>query len=108
LVPFNPQTTRGVQIDNIYIKDIQLTKDLQDALSSAATEQRSAQSKLISAKADVESAKLMRDASEFLDSKTAMQVRYLETIGLLGNSTGTKVCFIQDEKDKNKLMHSIT
>lgn len=31
---------RGVIIDNIYIKDIQLTRDLQDALSSAATEQR--------------------------------------------------------------------
>lgn len=33
---------RGVIIDNIYIKDIKLSKDLQEALSSAATEARSA------------------------------------------------------------------
>jgi len=31
-----------------------------------------AQAKLITAKADVESAKLMREAAEYLDSKTAM------------------------------------
>jgi erythrocyte band 7 integral membrane protein len=64
--------------------------------------------KMITARADVESAKLMRDAAEFLNSSTAMQVRYLETIGLLGNAGGTKICFIQDENDKNKLMHNIT
>lgn len=59
---------RGVRIENIYIKDIQLTRDLQDALSSAATELRAASAKMISAKADVESAKLMREAAEYLNS----------------------------------------
>jgi hypothetical protein len=33
---------RGVIIDNMYIKDVLLAKDLQEALSSAATEQRMA------------------------------------------------------------------
>ncbi|CAK91706.1 unnamed protein product (macronuclear) [Paramecium tetraurelia] len=98
----------GVLIDNIYMKDIQLSPDLQQALGSAATEQRLAQGKLISAKADVESAKLMRQASEFLDSKTAMQVRYLETLQQLAGSNGTKVCFVPDEKNQEKLMHQIT
>lgn len=51
---------------------------------------------------------MMRQAAEYLDSKTAMQVRYLETIGLLGGQGGTRVCFIPDEKDRNKLMHHIT
>lgn len=78
------------------MKDIQLSNDLQQALSSAATEQRLAQGKLISAKADVESAKLMRQASEYLDSKTAMQVRYLETLTALAGSNGAKVCFVPD------------
>jgi erythrocyte band 7 integral membrane protein len=54
------------------LKDIRLNQDLQDSLSSAAKERRLAESKLISAQADVESAKLMREASDILNSKTAM------------------------------------
>jgi hypothetical protein len=50
----------------------------------------------------------MREAAEYLDSKTAMQVRYLETLSLLGTSTGSRICFIPDEKDKNKVAHYIT
>jgi len=42
--------------------------------------------KLITAKADVESAKLMREAAEYLDNKAAMQVRYLETLGMIGSA----------------------
>ena len=42
--------------------------------------------KLITAKADVESAKLMREAAEYLDNKSAMQVRYLETLGMIGGA----------------------
>lgn len=53
----------GVDIEEIFIKDIQLSKDLQESLSSAAKERRLAESKIISAKADVESAKLMRQAA---------------------------------------------
>lgn len=40
-------------MDEIFIKDIQLSRDLQDSLSSAAKERRIAQAKIISAKADV-------------------------------------------------------
>jgi len=35
---------------------------------------------VISAKADVESAKLMREAADILSSKAAMQIRYLDVI----------------------------
>lgn len=46
----------------------------------AAKETRAAQAKVISAQGDVQSAKLMREAANLLDSKAAMQIRYLETI----------------------------
>jgi hypothetical protein len=36
--------------------------------------------KIISAKADVESAKLIRQSAEFINSNAAMQTRYLETL----------------------------
>lgn len=54
-----------------------MSKDLQDSLSSAAKERRLAESKIISARADVESAKLMRQAADQLNTKSAMQIRYL-------------------------------
>lgn len=41
-------------------------------MSSAAKEKRLADGKLISAKADVESAKLMREAADLLNTKAAM------------------------------------
>jgi len=39
----------GVIIENIYMKDIRLNKDLEESLSSAAKERRLAESKLIQA-----------------------------------------------------------
>lgn len=89
----------GVDIEEIFIKDIQLSKELQDSLSSAAKERRLAESKIISARADVESAKLMRLAADELNTKAAMQIRYLETLKQVGRSN-TKVIFIPEMKNK--------
>ena len=58
----------GVDVNSVAIKDIVLNKDIQDAISSAAKEVRLAQAKVLSAKADLESAKLMREASDLLSS----------------------------------------
>ena len=84
-----------------------MSKDLQDSLSSAAKERRLAESKILSAKADVEAAKLMRLAAEELNSKAAMQIRYLETLKQVGRSN-TKVIFIPDLKNKDRINHLIT
>lgn len=97
-----------MDIVDIFIKDIQLNKELQETLSSAAKERRLAEGKIISAKADVVSAKLMRQAADLLNSKAAMQMRYLETLKMLGNSGNSKVIFIPEMKAKDKLQHMIT
>lgn len=98
----------GIQIDQIFIKDIVLGPDLQQALSTAAKERRLAESKVISAKADVESAKLMREAADILSSKAAMQIRYLETIQHLSKSPNTKIVFLPSNVSKNDVGHQIT
>lgn len=84
----------GIEITNVYIKEIVLNKELQNSLSSAARERRMAQSKIISAKADVESAKLMREAADILDSKSAMQIRFLETLQGVVKNGNKKVVFM--------------
>ncbi len=40
--------------------------------------------RIISAKADVESCYLMRETAGFLGTSAAMQIRYLETINMVG------------------------
>jgi regulator of protease activity HflC (stomatin/prohibitin superfamily) len=100
-------TSPSNQIEEIFIKDIQLSKELQDSLSSAAKERRLAESKIISARADVESAKLMRMAADELNTKAAMQIRYLETLKQVGKSN-TKVIFIPEMKNKERVNHLIT
>lgn len=59
---------------------MRISKELESTLSSAAKAKRYGESKLISAKSDVESAKLLREAADTLNSTSAMQIRYLETI----------------------------
>lgn len=92
----------GIIIENVFMKDIVLNKDLQDALSTAAKERRLAESKVISAKADVESAKMMREAAEALNSKAAMQIRYYETIQNIVNTPNAKTVFLPLETKFNQ------
>lgn len=97
----------GAKVEEIFIKDIQLSKELQESLSSAAKERRLAESKIISARADVESAKLMKEAAEELNSKPAMQIRYLETLKATGK-LNSRIIFVPEMKDQQKIQHLIT
>lgn len=50
----------GVSIESILLKDINFSAELQQSLSSAATQKRIGESKVIAARAEVDAAKLMR------------------------------------------------
>ena len=63
-------------------------------MAAVAKQKKIGESKVISAKADVESAKLLREAADILDSKAAMQIRYLETIQNIGKGVAPKVMFL--------------
>ena len=63
-------------------------------MSSVAKQKRLAEATIISAKADVEAAKMMKEASELLDSKAAMQIRYLEVIQEIAQKPNPKVLFL--------------
>lgn len=89
-----PAHAWGVKIESVLIKDIQFSVDLQSSLSSAAQQKRIGESKVIAAQAEVDSAKLMRQAAELLNSPAAMQIRYLETMAAMSKTTGSKVIFM--------------
>lgn len=85
----------GVKIESTLIKDITLSQQLQESLSSAAQAKRLGESRVISSKADVEAAKLMRDAADILNTPAAIQIRYLETLQAVSrNSSGPKTLFV--------------
>lgn len=84
----------GVAVESMLIKDIIFSQELQDSLSMAAQSKRTGEAKVIQARAEVESAKLMRQAADILSSAPAMQIRYLEAMQAMAKSANSKVIFL--------------
>lgn len=84
----------GVEIESMLIRDIIFSQELQDSLSMAAQSKRTGEAKIIAARAEVESAKLMRQAADILSSAPAMQIRYLEAMQAMAKSANSKVIFL--------------
>ena len=84
----------GVEVESMLIKDIIFSQELQDSLSMAAQSKRTGEAKVIAARAEVESAKLMRQAADILSSAPAMQIRYLEAMQQMAKTANSKVIFL--------------
>lgn len=87
----------GIKVESILLKDLRFSPELQESLSAAAKQKRIGESKVIAAQAEVESAKLMREASDILNTPAAMQIRYLETLQNMAKSSNSKVIFMPGE-----------
>ncbi|PWN49837.1 hypothetical protein IE53DRAFT_387927 [Violaceomyces palustris] len=84
----------GVQVESILIKDIFFSKELQESLSSAATQRRIGESRIVRARAEVDAARLMRQAADILASPAAMQIRQLEALQTMAKNANSKVIFV--------------
>ncbi|KAI8075175.1 hypothetical protein BC940DRAFT_287641 [Gongronella butleri] len=91
----------GVRIESILIKDISFSRELQESLSAAAQAKRVGESKVIAARAEVDSAKLMAETAALLASPAAMQIRYLDTMNDLAKSPNTRVVFLPNSDGRN-------
>ena len=89
----------GIKVESILLKDLRFSQELQESLSAAAKQKRIGESKVIAAQAEVESAKLMREASDILNTPAAMQIRYLETLQNMAKSANSKVIFMPGESN---------
>jgi erythrocyte band 7 integral membrane protein len=86
--------TWGVRVESILLKDLILGPEILLNISSAATQKRIGESKVIAAQAEVQASKLMREAADILNHPAAMQIRYLETLQTMSNHPNTKVIFM--------------
>ncbi|GAA5997968.1 slipin family protein [Rhodotorula paludigena] len=84
----------GVKVESILIKDIEIPPDIQNSLSSAAQQRRLGEAKVIQAQAEVDSARLMREAADILSSPAAIQIRQLEALQSMARNSGSKVIFV--------------
>ena len=84
----------GVAIEGILIKDIIFSSEVSASLSSAAQQKRIGESKVIAARAEVDAARLMRQAADILASPAAMQIRQLEALQQMAKTAGSKVVFV--------------
>lgn len=86
--------TWGVRIESILIKDIIFSEELQQSLSAAAQARRLGESKVVAARAEVDAAKLLREAADILSSPAAIQIRQLEALQNMAKSASSKVVFV--------------
>jgi regulator of protease activity HflC (stomatin/prohibitin superfamily) len=94
----------GVEVESMLIKDLIFNQELQDSLSMAAQSKRTGEAKVIAARAEVESAKLMRRAADILSSAPAMQIRYLEAMQAMAKSANSKVIFMPGPADSGNVV----
>ncbi|KAF9425682.1 hypothetical protein BGZ76_003118 [Entomortierella beljakovae] len=98
-----PAQAWGAKVETVLIKDITFSQELQESLSSAAQAKRMAESKVIGAQAEVDSAKLMRAAADILNTPAAMQIRYLETMSSMAKHSNSRVIFMPTNNGRNDL-----
>ncbi|KAF2819731.1 putative band 7 family protein [Ophiobolus disseminans] len=94
----------GVEVESMLVKDIVFSQELQESLSMAAQAKRTGEAKVIAARAEVESAKLMRIAADVLASGPAMQIRYLEAMQAMARSSNSKVIFMPGPSDPGNVV----
>lgn len=82
------------------IKDFAFSQELQESLSAAAQAKRVGESKIISAKAEVDSARLMREAADILNTPAAMQIRYLDTLNNISKSSNTRIVYLPPNENE--------
>jgi len=84
----------GVKVESILIKDLHLSRELQESLSMAAQAKRIGESKIIAAEAEVKAAQLMRKTAALLSSPAAMSIRMYEAQQAIARTAGSKVIFL--------------
>ena len=92
--------TWGVKVESLLLKDIQFSQELQENLSAAAKQKRIGAGKVIAAQAEVEAARLMKEASDILSTKAAMQIRYLDTIKQMAKHAQGKIIFMSSNVEE--------
>jgi len=93
----------GTVVESILLKNINFSESIEHAILAAAKQQRIGEGRVIEAKAEVEAAKLLREASEILNTPAAMKIRHLDTMNTMAREGDTKLIFMHESfEEMNK------
>ena len=85
----------GVKVARVEIKDVDLPVEMQRAMARQAEAERERRAKIINAEGEFQaSEKLAQAANAIAATPLAFQLRYLQTINELGNSSSTRTLVI--------------
>jgi len=92
-----PTFNWGIKVVRTLVQDIYLPNDIKAQMSTGAIAKKIAEGNVIRAQADVQSARLMREAAEILGTDAAMQIRFVETLESLTKSPNAKMVFFPSD-----------
>jgi regulator of protease activity HflC (stomatin/prohibitin superfamily) len=88
-----PAFNWGAAITRSLIQEIFFAKDQMANMSQGAVGKRIGEAFVIQSKADVEAARLMKEAAAILSTEAAMQIRYLESLESIARTANPKFIF---------------
>ena len=83
----------GAHVKRVLVQDVYLPQEFRNSFSTSAVAKRISEAQIINSKAEVEVARLMRDAADALSTDAAFQIRYIDAIEVLSKSANPKMIF---------------
>jgi regulator of protease activity HflC (stomatin/prohibitin superfamily) len=84
----------GVKVTTVEIKDIELPDNMRRAMARQAEAERERRAKVIAAEGEFEASQKLHQAAQIIEqTKTALQLRYLQTLVEIGAENSTTLVF---------------
>jgi regulator of protease activity HflC (stomatin/prohibitin superfamily) len=84
----------GVKVSTVEIKDIELPDNMRRAMARQAEAERERRAKIIAADGEFQASQKLHEAAQIIEqTKTALQLRYLQTLVEIGAENSTTVVF---------------
>jgi len=95
----------GIKVVNVELKNVDLPKEMQRAMSRQAEAERERRAKVIAAEGELQaSEKLAQAAGKLASQPNTMQLRYLQTIAEISNENTKTIVFPLPVEGLNKLL----
>jgi len=84
----------GISVERVEVKDVRLPKELQRAMAAEAEAAREARAKVIAAEGEQKASRALKEASDIIsESKSALQLRYLQTLTNIAAERNSTIIF---------------
>lgn len=84
----------GIKVERVELKDVRLPQQMQRAMAAEAEASREAKAKVIAAEGEQKASRALKEASDIIsESKSALQLRYLQTLQSISAEKNSTIVF---------------